>query len=188
MIGEERKDREKILGGNGENTARRVERVVHEFAPVFDASSRILMLGTMPSPKSRETGFYYGHPRNRFWKVLADVCGEETPVSREDKIAFALRNHIAVWDVLAGCEIRGADDSSIRNPVPNDMNRILRAADIRAVYTTGAKAAELYRRYCYPKTGIEAVRLPSTSPANCRMSYEELYQAYAQIKTVLTHL
>lgn len=190
VIGEENKGRERILegilDGNGEGAARRAERVVHEFAPVFDASSRVLMLGTMPSPKSRETGFYYGHPRNRFWKVLADVCGEETPVLREDKIAFALRNHIAVWDVLAGCDIRGADDSSIRNPVPNDMNRILKAADIRAVYTTGTKAAELYKRYCYPKTGIEAVRLPSTSPANCRMSYEELYQAYAQIRRVLT--
>ncbi len=184
MIGEEKKDRGRLQGG--ECTSRRAERVVHEFAPVFDASSRILMLGTMPSPKSRETGFYYGHPRNRFWKVLADVCGEETPVSREDKIAFALRNRIAVWDVLAGCEIRGADDSSIRNPVPNDMNRILQAADIRVIYTTGTKAAELYKRYCYPKTGIEAVRLPSTSPANCRMSYEELYQAYAQIRRALT--
>lgn len=175
-----------IRNGNGEGSAGQVKKVVHEFAPVFDASSRILMLGTMPSPKSRETGFYYGHPRNRFWRVLADVCGEELPISREEKIGFALRNHIAVWDVLAGCEIRGADDSSIRNPVPNDMNRILGSADIRAVYTTGKKAAELYKRYCYPKTGIEAVGLPSTSPANCRMTYEELYQAYSQIKAVLT--
>lgn len=177
--------REDIRNGNGERIAGQVKKVAHEFAPVFDASSRILMLGTMPSPKSRETGFYYGHPRNRFWTVLADVCGEERPVSKEEKIAFALRNHIAVWDVLAGCEIRGADDSSIRNPVPNDMNRILKSADIRAIYATGTKAAELYKRYCYPKTGIEAVRLPSTSPANCRMTYEELYQAYSQIKTIL---
>lgn len=84
----------------------KTEKVIHEFEPVFDASSRVLMLGTMPSPKSRETGFYYGHPRNRFWRVLADVCGEEIPAAKEDKIAFALRNHIAVWDVLAGCEIR----------------------------------------------------------------------------------
>lgn len=143
-----------------------LEQVVHDFAPVFDKESRVLMLGTMPSPKSRETGFYYGHPRNRFWKVMADVCGEEQPQTREDKIAFALRNHIAVWDVLAGCEIRGADDSSIRNPRANDLSRILDAADIKAIFTTGTKAAQLYKRYCYPVTGIEAVALPSTSPAN----------------------
>ncbi len=163
----------------------KTEKVIHEFEPVFDASSRVLMLGTMPSPKSREAGFYYGHPRNRFWRVLADVCGEEIPAAKEDKIAFALRNHIAVWDVLAGCEIRGADDSSIRNPVPNDMARILGHADIKAIFTTGTKAAGLYKRYCYPKTGIEAVCLPSTSPANCRMSYEELYKAYAVISSYL---
>ena len=156
-------------------------QVVHDFDPIFNKESRVLMLGTMPSPKSRETGFYYGHPRNRFWKVLADVCREEQPQTREDKIAFALRNHIAVWDVLAGCEIRGADDSSIRNPVANDMSRILDAADIKAIFTTGTKAAQLYKRYCYPKTGIEAAVLPSTSPANCRISYEELYRAYEKI-------
>lgn len=158
-----------------------LEQVLHGFAPVFNKESRVLMLGTMPSPKSRETGFYYGHPRNRFWKVVSDVCGEEPPKSREDKIAFALRNHIAVWDVLAGCEIRGADDSSIRNPVANDMSRILEHADIKAIFTTGTKAAQLYKRYCYPKTGVEAIALPSTSPANCRMSYEELYCAYEKI-------
>ena len=129
-----------------------LEQVVHDFDPIFNKESRVLMLGTMPSPKSRE-----------------------------DKIALALRNHIAVWDVLAGCEIRGADDSSIRNPVANDMSRILDAADIKAIFTTGTKAAQLYKRYCYPKTGIEAAVLPSTSPANCRISYEELYRAYEKI-------
>ena len=95
-----------------------VEHVTHEFEPIYNKESKVLMLGTMPSPKSREVGFYYGHPRNRFWKVLSDVCGEEVPETKKDKITFALRNHIAVWDVLAGCEIRGADDSSIRNPKP----------------------------------------------------------------------
>lgn len=159
--------------------------VIHEFAPVYDEDSRILMLGTMPSPKSRETGFYYGHPRNRFWKVVADVCGEPLPGTKEEKIAFALRNHIAVWDVLAGCEIRGADDSSIKNPVPNDMEIILKKADIRAVFATGTKAAQLYKRYCYPKTGMEAITLPSTSPANCAVSYEKLFEAYEGIKKYL---
>ena len=109
-----------------------VKYITHDFQPVFDQNSRVLMLGTMPSPKSREMGFYYGHPRNRFWKVVSDVCGEELPLTKEDKIAFALRNHIAVWDVLAGCEIKGADDSSIKHPVANDMDIVLRHADIQA--------------------------------------------------------
>ena len=162
-----------------------LERVIHDFQPIYNSKSRILMLGTMPSPKSREVGFYYGHPRNRFWRVVSDVCGEALPVTKEEKISFALKNKIAVWDVLAGCEIRGAEDSSIRNQIPNDMNLILEHSDVQAVFTTGTKAAQLYKRYCYPQTGIEAVCLPFTSPANCRMSYEELYEAYAVIKKYL---
>ncbi len=157
------------------------EYITHLFEPIYNKDSRILMLGTMPSPKSREAGFYYGHPRNRFWRVVSDVCGEPLPETKEDKMAFALRRHIAVWDVLAGCEIKGADDSSIRNPAPNDMGRILGSADIRAVFTTGKKAAQLYKKYCYPETKMEAVCLPSTSPANCAVSYEQLYKAYSVI-------
>ena len=110
----------------GQKKMNEMEHVTHEFQPIYDKNSKVLMLGTMPSPKSREVGFYYGHPRNRFWKVVSAVCGEALPETKEEKIAFALRNHIAVWDVLAGCEIHGADDSSIRNPEPNDMNRILK--------------------------------------------------------------
>ena len=162
-----------------------LEHVTHDFQPIYNGESRILMLGTMPSPKSREVGFYYGHPRNRFWKVVSDVCGEALPVTKEEKILFALKNKIAVWDVLAGCEIRGAEDSSIRNPIPNDMNLILEHSDIQAIFTTGTKAAQLYKKYCYPQTGIQAISLTSTSPANCRMSYEELYDAYAVIKNYL---
>lgn len=152
--------------------------ITHDFQPVFDARSRVLLLGTMPSPKSRETGFYYGHPRNRFWKVIAEVCGEAVPQTREEKIKLALSHHIAVWDVLAGCDIRGAEDSSIRNPVANDMGVILNHAQIQAVFTTGTKAYQLYQKYCYPKTGMKARNLPSTSPANCRISDKELYEAY----------
>ncbi len=159
--------------------------ITHNFSPVFDRNSRILMLGTMPSPKSRETGFYYGHPRNRFWKVVSDVCKEPLPTTREEKIAFLLSRHIAVWDVLAGCDICGADDSSIRNPKANDLEVILASAHIRAIFTTGTKAHQLYRKYCLPKTGIDAQLLPSTSPANCRISYEELKSAYSAI---LDHL
>ena len=155
--------------------------VTHEFDAFFDEDSRVLILGTIPSPKSREQGFYYGHPQNRFWKVLADVLDEEFPQTVEERKGFLKRNHIALWDVLESCEIKGASDVSIRNARPNDMNRILQAADIRAIFATGAKAAQLYKKLCFPECGVEAVRLPSTSPANCGCSYENLREAYSQI-------
>lgn len=161
------------------------EYITHAFEPVFDSHSKILMLGTMPSPKSRENGFYYGHPRNRFWKVIADVCKEPMPETIEEKKALALKHGIAIWDVLAGCEIHGADDASIKNPTPNDMHRILDYAPIEQIYATGTKAAQLYRRYCEAQTGMEIIQLPSTSPANCRTSYEQLYEAYARIRLYL---
>ena len=155
--------------------------VTHEFDAFFDKDSRVLILGTIPSPKSREQGFYYGHPQNRFWKVLADVLDEEFPQTVEERKGFLKRNHIALWDVLESCEIKGASDVSIRNARPKDMNRILQAADIRAIFATGAKAAQLYKKLCFPECGVEAVRLPSTSPANCGCSYETLREAYSQI-------
>lgn len=155
--------------------------VTHEFDAFFDKDSRVLILGTIPSPKSREQGFYYGHPQNRFWRVLADVLDEEFPQTVEERKGFLKRNHIALWDVLESCEIKGASDVSIRNARPNDMNRILQAADIRAIFATGAKAAQLYKKLCFPECGVEAVRLPSTSPANCGCSYETLREAYSQI-------
>lgn len=155
--------------------------VTHEFDAFFDKDSRVLILGTIPSPKSREQGFYYGHPQNRFWKVLADVLDEEFPQTVEERKGFLKRNHIALWDVLESCEIKGASDVSIRNARPNDMNRILQEADIRAIFATGAKAAQLYKKLCFPECGVEAVRLPSTSPANCGCSYETLREAYSQI-------
>lgn len=154
-------------------------QVIHQFAPVFNQESRILVLGTIPSPKSREQGFYYGHPRNRFWKVLADLFDEPLPETVEAKISLCLKHRVAIWDVLASCEIEGASDSSIKNPVPNDMSVILNQAPIEAIYTTGTKAFSLYQTYCYPKTGMAAKLLPSTSPANCRMSFEQLKEAYA---------
>lgn len=160
--------------------------VTHTFEPVFDKESRVLILGTMPSPKSREQGFYYGHPRNRFWPVIAEVLGAPLPTTTEEKIAFCLHWRLAVWDVLASCEIRGADDSSIRHPVPNDMSRILAHAPIQAVFTTGTKAFSLYQKYCYPKTQMPAIALPSTSPANCRMSFEQLRESYQVIGKYLS--
>lgn len=155
--------------------------VNHTFLPEYDEESRILILGTMPSPKSRELGFYYGHPRNRFWPVLVDILGEPLPQTNEEKRELLHRRHIALWDVLAGCEIQGADDNSIRNPRPNDMTVILSAAPIQAIFTTGAKASALYKKYCYPSCGVPSISLPSTSPANCRLSYDALKTSYESI-------
>ena len=158
-----------------------MEHIIHSIEPVFDAESRVLILGTMPSPKSREVQFYYGHPQNRFWRVLAAVLGEEVPRSVPEKKAMLLRHRIALWDVLAECEITGASDSSIRNPVANDLSVILDHAPVQAVFTTGATAWKLYTRLQKPHTGIEAVRLPSTSPANCAVKMEALTEAYKAI-------
>ena len=158
-----------------------IERVLHSLEPVADAGSRVLLLGTMPSPKSREAGFYYAHPQNRFWRVLAALWGEETPAGTQERLAFARRHHIALWDVLRACSIEGADDGSIRQPEINDLRRGLDRADIRAIFTTGTKAAALYRRYCLPVTGRPAIPLPSTSPANCRATLDDLTQAYRAI-------
>lgn len=162
------------------------QQVIHPLAPVFNERSRVLILGTMPSPKSRETGFYYGHPQNRFWRVMAELLDEPFPASREERLALALRRHFALWDVLASCVIRGADDGSIREPEANDLSAVLSAAPIEAIFTTGTKAAALYRKLCLPKTGVEAIALPSTSAANCRFySYEQLVKAYAAVKEYL---
>ena len=158
-----------------------IERVLHPLEPVADAGSRVLLLGTMPSPKSREAGFYYAHPQNRFWRVLAALWGEETPAGTQERLAFARRHHIALWDVLRACSIEGADDGSIRQPEVNDLRQVLERADIRAIFTTGAKAAALYKRHCLPVTGRPAIPLPSTSPANCRVTLDGLTEAYRAI-------
>lgn len=161
------------------------ERVSHCFEPVYNRESRILILGTMPSPASRSQGFYYSHPRNRFWSVLAEIFGETVPENPEERRKFALRHRIALWDVLAACDIDGASDASIRNPVVNDIGMILNAADIRAVFTTGAKAAQLYRKYCVPSGLPQCIALPSTSPANAGMSVSQLKAAYSVVTRYL---
>lgn len=159
------------------------QHIVHPLAPIFDANSRVLVLGTMPSPKSREVGFYYGHPRNRFWKVLAAVFDEEEPCGNESRATFLLDHRIALWDVLASCVIEGAADDSILDPVPNDLSRITRATPVRAVFTTGSKAAALYRRFRPPElSALPHVALPSTSPANARMRLDDLVEAYRSIE------
>ncbi len=160
-----------------------MEKVIHEFGPVFDENSKVLVLGTIPSPKSRELGFYYCHPQNRFWRVMAALFQDRFPDSVPQKREFALRHQIALWDVLAECVIKGASDGSIREEIPNDLDIILKAAPIQAIFTTGKKAEALYRKYCLKYTGIESVCLPSTSPANCACSFDKLLEAYKQILT-----
>lgn len=154
--------------------------VTHEIQPVFDSHSRVLLLGTMPSPASREQGFYYGHPQNRFWRMLAAIFDEPVPRTIEEKRDMLLRHHIALWDVLASCEIEGASDASIRDAQPNDLARIFDAADIRAVFATGTKAGELYRKLIEPTLDAPCTTLPSTSPANAKMKLADLVDAYGK--------
>lgn len=158
----------------------------HTIEPVFDSRSRVLMLGSFPSPKSREAGFFYGHPQNRMWKVLARVVGEEAvPQTVDERREFLLRNRIAMWDVIARCSIVGASDASIRDVTPNDLSRILEAAPVCAVFTTGAKATQLYRRYQEPATGLPAIQLPSTSAANAAWNVDRLAEAYRAVADAL---
>ena len=157
--------------------------VVHPLEPIFDEHSRALILGTMPSPKSREVRFYYGHPQNRFWRVLAAVFDCTVPTTNDERREFVLTHRLALWDVLRSCEISGASDASIKNAAANDLSVVLDHAPIRAIFCTGTRATALYRRLIEPKTGISAVALPSTSPANCAVSFEALCAAYAQIRT-----
>lgn len=159
-----------------------MEHLVHSIPPTYDENSRVLVLGSFPSPKSREGQFNYGHPQNRFWRVLAQLAGEDVPATNEQKRDFCLRHGIALWDVVAECDIAGASDASIRNARPNKLSLITRAAPIEAVFCTGAKAAELYRRLgCEQECGLAATRLPSTSPANAACTMDKLVSAYAAI-------
>lgn len=155
--------------------------ITHPFAPVYDTDSQILILGTLPSVKSRENDFFYGHPQNRFWKVIAGLCGAPVPRTVEQKRELLLANRIALWDVIGSCEIRGSSDSSIRNVVPADLSRILDAAPIRKIFTNGSKASQLYRRYQLPLTQIPDIPLPSTSPANAAWSLDALCSAWRVI-------
>lgn len=155
--------------------------IEHPIEPVFDQNSRILILGSFPSVKSREVKFFYGHPKNRFWKVIAAVYGEKAPDSIEEKKSFLLRNHIAVWDVIKSCDIEGSADSSIKNVVPNDLNRILNQAEIEHIFLNGKKAEQLYKKYMEKETNRKAECLPSTSPANAAWSFERLVEEWKKI-------
>lgn len=154
--------------------------VVHTFEPIYDARSEILILGSFPSVKSRENAFYYGHPQNRFWKVTAGIFGEEVPVTIPEKREFLLRCHIAVWDVIASCDIAGSSDASIKNVIANDMNRILEHANIRRIGVNGTTAYRLFLKYCMRDGMPKVCRLPSTSPANAAWDVERLKEAWKE--------
>lgn len=156
------------------------QHIRHSFAPVYDENSEILILGSLPSVKSREQGFYYGHPQNRFWKVLAAVFGCPVPESTEEKKQMLLAHRVALWDVIESCDIVGSSDGSIKNVTPADIGAVLEKTTIRAVYANGKKAESLYRKYIYPKTKVPAVPLPSTSPANAACSLEKLVEMWGE--------
>ena len=159
----------------------------HNIPPVYDKNSKILILGSFPSVKSREAQFFYGHPQNRFWKVLSAVLGCECPVTTEEKKAMLLSHNIAVWDVIGSCEITGSSDASIRAVVPNDKAGRVAKTSITHIFTNGATSSNMYKRYCCKRVGIEAVRLPSTSPANASYSLERLTAEWSgQLLSVLS--
>lgn len=154
---------------------------VHPFPPLFDSGSRILILGSFPSIKSREGQFFYHHPQNRFWRVLAGVLNVAVPMTIAEKTAMLHSHHIALWDVIASCEISGSSDSSIRNVIPNDLSPIFAQADIQAVFCNGGASYGYYQKYTQATTGFVARKLPSTSPANAAWSLERLINAWREI-------
>ena len=154
------------------------KRITHTFEPIYDENTRILILGSFPSVKSRENQFYYGHPQNRFWKVIAHVTGNKMPETIEEKKGMLIGNGIAIWDVIHSCSIIGSSDTSIKDVVVNDFTEILSKSKITKIYVNGTKAYELYAE---KKTGMKAIKLPSTSPANAAWNLERLYKAWSEI-------
>ena len=159
--------------------------VSHDFEPVFDENSKVLILGTFPSVKSRENQFYYGHPQNRFWKVIAGLTESEVPQTIEEKKKILLEHGIAIWDVIESCDIIGSSDSSIKNVVPADIERVVANSKIQNIYANGGTAKKLYEKYSQKKTGREIIGLPSTSPANAAYSLERLLECWQEVKKVL---
>ena len=152
------------------------------FGPVYNRNSKILILGSFPSTKSREAEFYYAHPRNRFWPLMARIYNEALPLGNDEKRAFALKHNIALYDVIEECDIKSSSDSSIKNAMPVDIKKVLNETEINTIYCNGSISFELYNKLLLPLTGIEAIRLPSTSPANAAWSEEKLFEKWKIIK------
>lgn len=156
--------------------------IIHPIPPLYSESSKSLILGSFPSVKSREAAFFYGHPQNRFWAVTAAVLGCKKPETVEEKKEMILSNNLALWDVIASCEIEGSADSTIRNVTANDLNEIIESSGIERIFVNGKTAEKYYNKYTFPKTKIKAVCLPSTSPANAAWSFKKLVEAWQIIK------
>lgn len=150
----------------------------HNISPIWDANSEVLILGSFPSVKSRKDEFFYAHPQNRFWRVMAYLFDDELPQSVEDKRRLLLSHGVALWDVIASCQIKGSSDSSIQKVEPNDIMPIIKGSRISRIYVNGLTAGKLYDKYIYPLSNIKAVRLPSTSPANATITFERLCEAW----------
>jgi len=157
------------------------QKLEHTFEPIYNKESNILILGSFPSVKSRENNFYYGHPQNRFWKVLASVLGVPVPENIEQKKSMLLEHHVAIWDVIASCSIQGSSDTSIKDVVVNDFTKILAESNIEQIFVNGTKAYELYHKYAEVQTGIKAIKLPSTSPANAAWKLDRLCETWKQM-------
>ena len=157
------------------------QRVYHVFGPVFDKDSEVLILGSFPSVKSRETSFYYAHPQNRFWQILEALFGSCPGESGEERTAFLIQNKVALWDVIESCEIVGSSDSSIKNPVANDLNQVLDHSDVKQIFTNGRTAHNLYNKLIKPIIRRSAIYLPSISPANAAFSLDRLISEWKRI-------
>ena len=158
------------------------QTIIHPIPPLYDENSRILILGSFPSVKSREAMFFYGHPQNRFWRLISRLFDESVPTTIEEKKQLALSHHIALWDTIYSCTITGSSDSSIRDVIPNDLSVILDNSKVERIFCNGATSHKLYMKYIYPTTGIEAVKLPSTSPANAAFQMDRLAEEWKIIK------
>ena len=162
-----------------------MDRVSHPIPPLYNEASKVLVLGSFPSVKSREGQFFYHHPQNRFWRVISSVFDEPVPNTIEEKRELLLRNRIAVWDVIQSCEIIGSADSSIKNIVANDLSKIMNTARISRIISNGSTSHQLYMKHIFPKTGIEALKLPSTSPANAACNMDCLIREWSIIRSFL---
>lgn len=160
------------------------QRILHPIPPLYDSQSQTLILGSFPSVKSREARFFYGHPQNRFWRLMALLFDEKVPQTVEEKSRLILTHHLALWDTIHSCTITGSSDSSIKDVVPNDLSEILQNSRVDRIFCNGAASYNLYQKYIYPQNGIQAVKLPSTSPANAAFSLKRLAEAWSEILNI----
>ncbi len=168
------------MPGGRQMEEKKYEHIVHPFPPLYDANSEILILGSLPSVKSREQMFFYGHPQNRFWKVMSAVLGEALPTTIEQKKQMLLKHRIALWDTIYSCDIIGSSDSSIKNVTPTDLGRILKESKVQRIFCNGGTSGRYFQKYQQKVLGMEATVLPSTSPANAAFSVEKLIRIWGE--------